>query len=77
MKTFTVLVPCTLSICFEVEAEGKIDAISKALQTEFTVRVIDENQVDVNVEQFEIHEYVIKGNVFYGVQDKIEVEEVI
>ncbi len=76
MKTFTVWVPCTLSICFEVEAEDCKDAISKALQTEFTVRVIDKDQVDVDVEQFEIHEYVTKGNVFYGVQDKIEVEEV-
>jgi hypothetical protein len=75
MKTFTVYVPCTLSISFKVEAEDCKDAIDKALQTELTVQVIDEHRNNVDIEDFDMHEYITKGNVFYGGQNKIEVEE--
>jgi hypothetical protein len=76
MKTFTVLVPCTLSISFKVEAEDCKDAIDKALQAELTVQVIDEDRNNVDIEDFDMHEYITKDNEFYGGQNKIEVEEV-
>jgi hypothetical protein len=54
MKTYTVYVPCTLSICFEIEAENHEDAINKALESDLTVRVLDEHRNDINVEEFEV-----------------------
>jgi hypothetical protein len=76
MKTYAVLVPCTVSICFEIEAENVEDAIDKALETDLTARVVDQHGNDIDVEDFEMHRHVTQGNVFYGVLDRIEVNEV-
>jgi hypothetical protein len=75
MTTYTVFVPCTLSICFEIEAENPEDAINKALESDLTVRVLDEHRNDINVEEFMTHKRVTQGNVFYGVLNEIQVEE--
>lgn len=75
MTTYTVYVPCTLSICFEIEAENSEDAIIKALASDLSARVMDEQRNDVCIEEFEMHRCVAEGNVFYGVLNEIQVEE--
>ena len=76
MNTYTVYAPCTMSICFQVQAENPEDAIAKALETELTARVLDAHNNNVRIEDFEMHRHVTQGNVFYGVLNELEVEEV-
>ena len=65
-----------MSICFQVQAENPEDAIAKALETELTARVLDAHNNNVRIEDFEMHRHVTQGNVFYGVLNELEVEEV-
>lgn len=68
MKEYEVLVPITGYIIVNVNAENKEDAVNKAFES-------DELTLD-NIEQWDSHECVVKGNVFYGTVNEIEVNEV-
>jgi len=65
MKKYYVSIPITGKLVIEVDAESKEDAIESAFQ-----------QADLkHLEEWEAHTEVCKGNVFYGVLSKVDVEE--
>lgn len=69
MAKYSVLIPCTCSILFEIDAESAEDAKQSALDSEFHLEVSGPGDLC----EFEVHEHVCKGNVFYGVLNSIEV----
>jgi hypothetical protein len=75
---FNVFVPCTASICVTVDAESEEEAKQLALDAPWALKVGTEgcdNTMDIAICEFEAHEQITKGNVFYGVQNEIEVCE--
>ncbi|ALM62171.1 hypothetical protein AXI64_gp179 [Vibrio phage qdvp001] len=68
MKSYEVLVPITGYIVVEVEAENEKEAIDKAFES-------DDLTID-NINEWDTHENIVQGNVFYGVKNEVEVEEV-
>lgn len=58
LKEYDVCVPITGIIWVTVEAENEDDAIEKAMES-------DELSRD-NIEEWETHEIIVRGNVFYG-----------
>lgn len=67
MTTYDVYIPITGFIKLEVQAENEDEAINKALKKEVTTD---------DIEEWETHNHVVKGNVFYGKLKEIEVLEV-
>ena len=65
MPKYSVLVPFTGSMLVEVEADSPADAEEAAFEVDFDID---------NVHELELHDHVVKGNVFYGVLGSMEVE---
>ncbi|BAY20761.1 hypothetical protein NIES2100_05050 [Calothrix sp. NIES-2100] len=68
MATYIVRVPFTGYVSVKIEADNEQDAIRNALESD-----IDVNDAD----KIQYHGQIVKGNVFYGVLNKIEVEECV
>jgi hypothetical protein len=72
MPQYSVLIPATCSIQVQVEAEDEESAKDAAFDVNF--------QIDVTggavLHEFETHEDVTEGNVFYGVLNSITVERI-
>ena len=73
MATFIVSVPFTGTMSFEVKAANPEEAKQKALDSACSIKV-DEGE-NMDIEDFELHEYVTRGNVFYGCSNEVEVIE--
>jgi hypothetical protein len=71
MPKYSVLVPCTCSIVVEVNAENEKAAKLAAFEADFRVEVTG----DADLHEFEMHEQIVRGNVFSGVANKIEVDQ--
>ena len=68
MATYTVAVPMTGVIYVQVQAESEEEALGKALDSEqLTLE---------NLEEWEAHKQITRGNVLYAIQNEIEVVEV-
>lgn len=67
MKTYYVEVPITGTINIEVQASSEQEAIEKALES-------DDLKTE-NITEWEAHEHVIQGNVFYGSLSSAEAVE--
>lgn len=65
MKNYWVEIPITGKICVAVDAESKEDAIEKA----FELGTLDD------LDEWEMHDKIVGGNVFYGVSNEIDVFE--
>ena len=61
-----------MTVLVEVHADDEKQAKDKAFETDFRVEVKDGGEVL----EFESHEQIVRGNVFYGVQNEIEVNEI-
>ena len=72
MTKYSVLIPCTLSVDVTVKADSEEEALSKAFDVDFSVK-IDDGADKATIHEFEAHEEIVKGNVFYGVQNEVEV----
>lgn len=70
MPRYSVLIPCTCSILVEVEANTASEAKQAALDCDFDVKVSG----DAELHELEVHEEIVKGNVFYGVLNSIEAD---
>lgn len=70
MKTFLVCIPICGTITTEVQAEDEEQAKEIAFET--AGDNIDECDL-----QWEMLEHIVKGNVFYGDLNKIEVQELV
>lgn len=73
MKTYYVSIPCTMTVSVTVEAETEEEAKEKAFDVDFKVDVTGDN--DACIEEFETHERITRGNVFYGVQNEVDITE--
>ncbi len=73
MKTYYVSIPCTMTVCVTVDAETEEEAKQKAFGVDFDVNVTGDN--DACLQDFEAHEQIVKGSVFYGVQNEVDVTE--
>lgn len=65
MPKYSVLVPFTGSMLVEVEADSPAAAKEAAWETEFDIN---------SVHELELHDHVVRGNMFYGVLNSMEVE---
>ena len=68
MKKYTVYMPFTGRVAIGVEAEDEASAIAQAWEADIS---FDDKDLDI---EWEMHEQVCKGNVFYGMQNEVEVE---
>lgn len=64
MKTYNITLPITGIIYKTVEAESEEKAIALA---------IDESTID-DIEEWEVHRKIVGGNIFYGLQNEMEIE---
>ena len=67
MKRYAVSLPFTGYMHFEVEAESEEEALDRAYEVEF-------NQE--NIAELEYHTEVCTGNVFHGVMNEVNIEEI-
>ena len=76
-KTYYVEMPVTMVIkVFDVEADSKEDAIAKVKESNLYVDVIDEEEQFADIElEWEMHDQVVRGNVFYGLLNEASAEE--
>jgi hypothetical protein len=72
MPKYSVIIPCTMTVLVEVQADDEKQAKEKAFETNFYAEVKDGGELL----EFEAHEQIVRGNVFYGVQNEIEVSEI-
>lgn len=64
-KLYNVYVPITGIAFLQVKANSEKEAKELVFEEPLSLD---------NVTEFEIHEYICQGNVFYGIQNSIEVE---
>jgi hypothetical protein len=78
MPKFSVIIPCTRSIAVEVEAEDEKSAKTAAFDLPFRceIKAEDGKTVDIEILELAAHEQIVKGNVFYGVQNEVEVTQI-
>ena len=69
MPTYHVFLPFTGVFFLEVEADSEDAAKDAAFEKDITL-----NAKEAEIQDWNTHEHVVRGNVFYGVQREIEVE---
>ena len=74
-KEYEVLIPLTGYVSVIVEAESSEEAKDKAFVEDFYIDLKSESN-NVQLQEFETHEHIVRGNVFYGTLNEIEVEEI-
>jgi len=74
MPTYSVSVPFTGYIVVEVEAATQVEAKNIALGSDFDIALSGDENVSLGA--FEVCEHVAQDNVFYGVQNRIDVERI-
>lgn len=67
MPTYSVRVPITGYAVVEVEADDEDAAIEAAVQKDLEMQ---------DIEEWEHHQYVVRGNVFYGRLNEADAEQV-
>lgn len=74
MAKYVVYVPVTISLAIEVDAESEEDAKDAAFNADVTFQLIGSDKNSCAIREYEFHEQITRGSVFYGVRNKIEVE---
>lgn len=74
MKTYNVTIPVSMTLTFTVEAESEEQAVDKAFEAGVCLKASGE-ECSPEIAEWEMHEHITQGNVFYGVQNSIEIEE--
>lgn len=72
MATYELAMPVTLSLNFTVDADSEEEALAKVYEESWSLGVTGAAYIG----ECEMHEHVCKGNVFYGVLNDYEIEEV-
>lgn len=65
MKEYSILMPITGTIYKEVQANSEEEALEKFYQLETSAD---------DIEAWDMHEHIVKGNVFYGELNSVEIE---
>lgn len=73
MTAYTVKIPMTGYIIVPVEAENRDDAISKAWDADWRLKIESDDGVELG--EIETHSAVTRGNVCGAVLNEIEVDE--
>lgn len=80
MKTYNVYVPMTATIVVEVKAENEDKAKEIAMKVDFSLTLkgsrSSSRKHKPDLCEYRTHEIVAEGNVYHGVLNEIEVEEV-
>lgn len=66
-KKWSVAIPVTGVIYEEVEADSEEEAIDEAMSGSYKTK---------DIEEWEIHRHVVRGNVFYGHTSHATAEEI-
>lgn len=74
MKTYYVTIPVSMALTFTVEAESEEQAVDKAFEAGVCLNASGE-ECSPEIVEWEMHEHIVQGNIFYGVQNSIEVEK--
>lgn len=64
---YAVSLPITGFVYFEIEADNEEQAIAKCMESDITTN---------DIAEWGVHEHVIEGNVFHGMLNSIDVEEI-
>lgn len=72
MPTYEVIIPGTFSLLVQVEADDPKEAENIAMGTD----VRFETHGKCELLEMDLHREITRGNIFYGVQNTIEVIEV-
>ena len=66
MKRYALSIPITGLVYMEIEAESEEDAKQKAFMSDVTTE---------NIDEWDMHESIVTGNVFHGHLNEIDIEE--
>lgn len=77
MKRYTVKVPFTGYYTVEIDSETENEAVAQALDLSVEVEITNANDLLVypEVTQWATCKQIVAGNVFYGVLNRLNVEE--
>jgi hypothetical protein len=75
MATYIVHIPVTMDLVVKVEASSEEEAKQMAFDADINFELIGEDKDKADISEVEYHEQIVNGNVFYGVINEIEVEE--
>lgn len=64
-KYYTITMPLTGIVSKEVEAESEEEAL----------KIFHEDLTIDDIQEWETCEHIVQGNVFYGIQNTMEIEE--
>jgi len=73
MKTYIVQIPITMRVVGSVAADNEKHAIEKAMEI-FDMEIKAKSELGFTIEEWEIHQYVTKGNVSYAVCSEADAE---
>ena len=75
MNEYTVSIPMTAIVVRIIYAESEEQAIEQALQDTTLNIGSAQRETDGDIEGWELHDKIVGGNVFYGMQNEIVVED--
>lgn len=73
---FAVSMPITMHVSILVEADDEEKAKAAAFEADFGFDVVGPSKDKVEIIEWEMHSHVTRGNVYSGVINDIDVEEV-
>jgi len=73
-KEFFVEIPLNAMVVVSVEAENKEEAIKQAIEN-FDMRIKTESEKGYEIEQWDVYDQMLAGNVWYGITYKAHAEE--
>jgi len=73
MAKYCVSLPFTGVAYVTVEADNPKDAKDAAFNVDFSIKAESKSELEVSIEDFDVHEQICNGKVFYGCQNGIEV----
>jgi hypothetical protein len=74
-KQYWVQVPVTMSIGISVDAESPEAAKAAVFEADFGFKVIGKAAKRAEINEWQMHEEIVTGNVFHGVINRMSVEE--
>jgi hypothetical protein len=75
MTKYVVYIPVTMSLAVEVDAESEEEAKDTAFNVDVIFQLMGSDKDSCKICECEFHEQVVRGNVFHGVRNELEVEE--
>jgi hypothetical protein len=74
MNIYNVYVPITGVLTITVKAENEEEAKEMALDSQVALKIEHDDANHVELNEFEMHKQIVRGNVFHGCMNDIDVE---